>query len=382
MSDDSKDVNSPSRKMAVILAADVVGYSKLMESNEKLTLKNLKESRKVIDKVIKNNNGRIFNTAGDSVMAEFASPVEAVESAFNFQNLLKEQNNNNKTPNPILFRVGINLGDVMIEGNNLFGDNVNIASRLESISKPEQICISEKVYQEVHNKVDINFYPLGEKKLKNIANKIKVFSTDTSRKETSERSNVFTNLLSKNIFYILLLLITLILIALYFSKNFLSTNTDNYIQDSSSSVLETFKTDEQSGTSKPAIDTDKIIIAVMKFDNQDSSNIKVDYTNELLQHTIDNLTDNKTIEIVIVPKGSENLNPPEVMLIATESNASFILNGVIYEENNNPVLSLKLYEARRGTNINNQKILLVNDEFKSFDKALRKIYDSIKKIGK
>ena len=101
---------------------------------------------------------------------------------------------------------------------------------------------------------------------------------------------MFTNLLSKNIFYILLLLITLILIALYFSKNFLSTNTDNYIQDSSSSVLETFKTDEQSGTSKPAIDTDKIIIAVMKFDNQDSSNIKVDYTNELLQHTIDNLS--------------------------------------------------------------------------------------------
>ena len=171
------------RKMAAIFAADVVGYSKLMAENEKLTLFRLKETRKTTDPIIQNLGGRIFSTAGDSIMAEFASPVDAVEAAIEIQkkiNLTSAEINDGII---IKFRIGINLGDIMVQDNNLYGDNVNIAARLESISKPKEICISEKVFQEIKNKVNVNFNFIGTKKLKNISEKINVYSSNISGKE-------------------------------------------------------------------------------------------------------------------------------------------------------------------------------------------------------
>ena len=152
------------RKMAAIFAADVVGYSKLMASNEKLTLFRLKETRKLTDKIINELHGRIFSTAGDSIMAEFASPVDAMDAAINIQREVTKKAQEIKDNILIEFRIGINLGDIMIQDNNLYGDNVNIAARLESISSVGEITISEKVYQEVVDKVDIKFKSLGEKK--------------------------------------------------------------------------------------------------------------------------------------------------------------------------------------------------------------------------
>ena len=151
--------------MAVIFAADVVGYSKLMAENEKLTLFRLKETRKTTDPIIKNLGGRIFSTAGDSIMAEFASPVDAVEAAIEIQKITLTSAEINDGI-IIQFRIGINLGDIMVQDDNLYGDNVNIAARLESISKPKEICVSEKVFQEIKNKVNVNFNFIGTKNLK------------------------------------------------------------------------------------------------------------------------------------------------------------------------------------------------------------------------
>ena len=175
--DENKRSGEAKRKMAAIFAADVVGYSKLMASNEKLTLFRLKETRKITDKIINDLHGRIFSTAGDSIMAEFASPVDAMEAAISIQNQVSESVKKIEDTVKITFRIGINLGDIMIQDNNLYGDNVNIAARLESIAAPGEINISEKVYQEVYNKVSISFKSLGEKKLKNISQKIKVYSS-------------------------------------------------------------------------------------------------------------------------------------------------------------------------------------------------------------
>jgi|Laugrefa1bdmlbdn_1035148.scaffolds.fasta_scaffold01728_7 class 3 adenylate cyclase len=171
MSDDK-----PRRKMAVILASDMVGFSKAIGEDEAGTLKKLKESRAHIDKAIAAHYGRIFNTAGDSVIAEFSSPVDAVTAAIEFQKLLKQRNAVNQVENQAHFRVGINLGDVIIQGNDLMGEGINIAARLESIGIPGGICISHSVHAEVRKRFDsVAFYARGPQMLKNIEDPIDVF---------------------------------------------------------------------------------------------------------------------------------------------------------------------------------------------------------------
>jgi len=171
MSDDK-----PRRKMAVILASDMVGFSKAMGDDETGTLKKLKESRAFIDKAIAAHYGRIFNTSGDSVIAEFSSPVDAVTAAIEFQKLLKQRNSANKVENQAHFRVGIHLGDVIVQGKDLMGEGINIAARLESIGIPGGICISSNVHSEVRKRFDsVGFYSRGLQSLKNIEDPVEVF---------------------------------------------------------------------------------------------------------------------------------------------------------------------------------------------------------------
>ena len=212
---EKKDATGAVRKMAAIFAADVVGYSKLMASNEKLTLFRLKETRKITDKIIQDLNGRIFSTAGDSIMAEFASPVDAMEAAISIQKEVSSKTKEIKDNITIEFRIGINLGDIMTQDNNLYGDNVNIAARLEAIAPVGEITVSEKVYLEVEDKVDITFKYQGEKKLKNISKKIKVY---TSQMTTNKKKSVKFQKKS----YIIMAIISSLLIvsgAFYFLNN-------------------------------------------------------------------------------------------------------------------------------------------------------------------
>jgi adenylate cyclase len=163
------------RKLAVILAADVAGYARLMAADEEGTLAALNARRRVIDELIARHHGRIFTTAGDSVMAEFASAVEAVRCAAAIQQEVERRNADLPEPGRMLFRVGVNLGDVMIAGDNQFGDGVNVAARLEGTAEPGGICISGAVYDQVRNKVDLSFADLGEQSLKNIGYPVRVF---------------------------------------------------------------------------------------------------------------------------------------------------------------------------------------------------------------
>ena len=154
------------RKVAVILATDVVGYSSMMEENEDQTLKNLKASRSIIEDLVEENHGRIFNNAGDSVLAEFQSAVEAVICASEFQKIIKECNDSVGEEEQMDFRVGVNMGDVVIEGDNLYGDGVNVAARLEALAQPGGICLSKNVHEIVNKKTDFHFNDLGEQKVK------------------------------------------------------------------------------------------------------------------------------------------------------------------------------------------------------------------------
>ena len=163
------------RKLAAILCADVYGYSRLMGENEEATLRTLTSHRKLIDSQIEQHHGRFVNSAGDSVLAEFASVVEAVNCAINIQSGLKAENRIIPPERRMEFRIGVNLGDVMVEGEQIYGDGVNVAARLESLAEPGGICISNTVHDQVKNKLVWSYEDLGAQSVKNIAEPVRVY---------------------------------------------------------------------------------------------------------------------------------------------------------------------------------------------------------------
>ena len=181
--------NKPRRKLAAILAADVVGFSKKMGENENRTLKNLKACRTITDESIEANHGRVFGSAGDSVIAEFASPVDAIVAAVEFQRNLRDRNLEIPPEDQMELRVGLNLGDVIIEGDNLYGDGVNVAARLEPLAEPGGICVSGKFHEEVRRKLDLSFVSTGPQEMKNIEDPVHTFNVLLGH-ETEEVSQI------------------------------------------------------------------------------------------------------------------------------------------------------------------------------------------------
>ena len=155
------------RKIAVIFVTDVVGFSKLMAQNEDQTLQSFRACKDILDNLFQEHSGRIFNTAGDSVLAEFPSAVSAVICAAEFQKLIKERNSSVNPEGEMHFRIGLNMGDMIVEGDNLYGDGVNVAARLEALSQPDGVCLSKSIHDFVSQKVDLAFQDLGDQKVKN-----------------------------------------------------------------------------------------------------------------------------------------------------------------------------------------------------------------------
>ena len=163
------------RKLTAILCADVYGYSRLMGGDEEATLRTLSAHRKIIDSLIEQHHGRFVNSAGDSVLAEFASVVEAVNCAVDIQTALKAENAKLPPERRMEFRIGVNLGDVMVEGDQIYGDGVNVAARLESLAEPGGICISGTVHEQIRSKLALGYEDLGEQTVKNIADPVHVW---------------------------------------------------------------------------------------------------------------------------------------------------------------------------------------------------------------
>jgi len=157
------------RRLTTVLCADVHGYSRLMEADETGTLETLRRYRTAMAGLVERHDGRIVNTWGDAVIAEFASVVEAVQCAVEIQQEISNQESNASSAHPMRFRIGINLGDVMVDGSDIYGDGVNIASRLQDLAEPGGVVVSAPVYDQVHNKLSIGFDCLGQQPMKNVA---------------------------------------------------------------------------------------------------------------------------------------------------------------------------------------------------------------------
>jgi adenylate cyclase len=179
------------RKLVAILAADVEGYSRFMGIDEEGTLAILSAHRTIADALIAQHGGRICGTAGDSVLAEFASVFAAVQCAVEIQRALAEANRTLPEERRMWFRMGINVGDVMVKDGDIFGDGVNIAARLEGLAESGGICISRGVYDHIRRKLPYGFEDLGEQSVKNIAQPIRVFRLlpDAPMPEAPSRDN-------------------------------------------------------------------------------------------------------------------------------------------------------------------------------------------------
>src|SRR6202049_3527770 len=163
------------RRLAALLAADVEGYSRLMHGDEEATMATLSAHRALVDELIARHRGRIANTAGDSVLAEFASILDAVRCAIEIQAALQRANEDEPEERGMRFRIGVNVGDVMVKDGDIFGDGVNVAARLEGVAGSGGICISRGAHDHVMRKLSYRFEDLGEKSVKNIAQPIRVF---------------------------------------------------------------------------------------------------------------------------------------------------------------------------------------------------------------
>src|ERR1700747_366983 len=164
------------RRLAAIVAADVAGYSRLMGLDEVGTARTLREHRKITDALVTKYGGRLVKTTGDGVLLEFASVVDSVECAVAVQAVRAQRNEGVPQDRRMLFRIGINLGDILIEGDDSLGDGVNVAARLEGIAEPGGICISASAYDQVRGKVTVEFVDLGEQSLKNINRPVRVYA--------------------------------------------------------------------------------------------------------------------------------------------------------------------------------------------------------------
>jgi adenylate cyclase len=157
------------RRLTTVLCADVHGYSRLMEADEAGTLATLRRYRTAIAGLVDRHDGRIVNTWGDAVIAEFASVVEAVQCAVEIQQEISNQESDPPHAHRMRFRIGVNLGDVMVDGSDIYGDGVNIAARLQELAEPGGVVISGPVYDQVHNKLSLGFDCLGQQQMKNVA---------------------------------------------------------------------------------------------------------------------------------------------------------------------------------------------------------------------
>jgi adenylate cyclase len=176
------EAHSVERKLAAIFAADVEGYSRLMGLDEVGILRTLTAYRVIIDRLIGSHRGRIFNTAGDSLVADFASAVDAVQCAVAVQDAVTKENADRPAGEQMRFRIGIHVGDIIVQGDNLFGDAVNVSARLEALAEPGEICVSGAVQDHIGTELPLAFADLGPQQVKNIAQPIRAYQV---RSETS-----------------------------------------------------------------------------------------------------------------------------------------------------------------------------------------------------
>ena len=338
--------NDIDRKIAVIFATDLVGYSKHMEKDENATLRGLRECNKIIETIIKKQKGRIFNTGGDSVFAEFPSAVAAVDTAVEFQNQIKDRNDKDTTDIKLEYRIGINMGDVVKEGDNLLGDGVNIAARLEALSQTGGITISKNVYDLVENKTNYEFNDLGIQKVKQNQFHAYDLLLDPSQKRKLKTQSYNTKLIS-----LIGGAVAAVFLGLFFSG-----------------ILETEK----------KLDSSKIVILPFKSlsDTKKEKLLALGISQDLGSKLTKSSKSLNILNITKVPK--------DLMEVSKSTNASYLVDGNIMQIDNMLRVKVDLIDGESVSNIWSEtydRDLTGKNIFKLQDEIIKQIINELVGAG-
>ena len=315
---------SSRRKLAAILSADVVGYSRLMAANEAATVETLKSYRDIIARLVVRRGGRVVNAPGDALLAEFPSAVEAVQAAVEIQKSLEGHNIELEPERRMQFRIGVNLGDVIEEADGtIYGDGVNIAARMEALAEGGGVCISSTVYDAVEGKLSFGFDFLGEQQVKNIAKPVRVYRVRAEPRPISRRSA-----LPKIGWKQLAMLAAAVLLII--AAGFWGMKGRN------------------SGPSLP----DKPSIAVLPFDNIGDDPKWERFADGITEDIITDLSHSK--DLVVIARNSTEVykgKPIDIRQIGRDLNVKYVLEGSIQSMGERIRVTAQLIEAASGSHV-------------------------------
>lgn len=324
------------RKLTAILSTDVVGYSRLMEDNEEATIQSVNTYLKSISTLVEQHRGRVVDTTGDNLMAEFSSVVDAVQCAVEMQKEISEHNADLQENRQMQFRIGVNLGDVVEEGTKIYGDGVNIAARLESLAEAGGICISRTAYGQVKNKLDLGYEYLGEHIVKNISEPVHVYKVlmeaDAAGKVIGEKRKEKRRM---TIAVVIALLIGL------------GGLTGWYL------YIEQTKRIEPASVEKMAFPLpDKPSIAVLPFDNMSGDPQQDHFSDGITEQIITSLS--KVPYIFVVARNSTftyKAKPVKANQVAEELGVQYVLEGSVQRSNDQVRVTAQLIDAIAGHHI-------------------------------
>ena len=342
------------RKIAVIFATDVVGYSKHMEANESETILNLRECEAILTGLFSKYEGRLFNTGGDSFLAEFPSAVSAVECAVEFQNAVKERNSNDDPSVKLDFRIGINSGDVVIENENLLGDGVNIAARLEALSQTGGVTISKSIHDFVKGKTKFEFNDVGLQKVKQ--NEFHAFDLILSEDQRRRLKN--KNTFRKSFLVFLIALISGLTLSIWWVVNQISeTEADRVVYEI------------------PSVPS----IAVLPFKSLYETN-GPDYLAEgLTQNLTNQLSKSNDLFVITYSSSKIAAEASDINAIAKSLGVRFILQGSVQRSGNDIRVNVEMRDTiEDSTLITNQFDGKIDDLFTFQDKIAEDIFSNFK----
>jgi adenylate cyclase len=345
------------RKLAAILSADVKGYSRLMQDDEAATVRTLTAYREVFTRLIFQHRGRVVDSPGDNILAEFNSVVDAVECAVNIQRDLEIKNNRLPDHRKMVFRIGINLGDVIAEEDRIYGDGVNIAARLEGLAPGGGICLSGTAYDQIENKLDLEFSNLGRHRVKNIARPVRVYQLSTplsADTETTKKEKPKIAFQSKAILALSVVLIVCAT-ALIIWNAFLTPDS----------------TMDKADIDKMALPLpDKPSIAVLPFDNL-TGDPGQEYIADGITETII-MTLSSIREMFVIARNSTFVykgKPVKIQQVAEELGVRYVLEGSVQKLGKKIRITAQLIDATTGYHLwakrydrNVENLLLVQDE--------------------
>jgi len=308
------DRDKTTRKLRAILSADVKGYSLLMADDEAFTIQTIKKYRNIISSCVEQHTGRVVDSPGDNILAEFASAVDAVQCAVEIQKQLKKENDRLVEDKRLKFRIGINIGDVVHDGDRIYGDGVNIAARIEGLADPGGVCISRSAYNQIKKKVGFEYAYLGEQSLKNIDDPVNVYKilmmpADVGKPVDDEKKS------SKAKWIVALATITAIIIFIIVWQLF----------DKKTTVVK-----EEAVQELAPVSSEKPSIAVLPFSNMNNDPEQVFFTDGMTDELITNLS--KISGLLVISRNSSFVYKGKtvpIKQVANELNVKYVLEGSI-----------------------------------------------------